>query len=237
MALAACLWRATVIMMDGIATVLEPSVELPYIQDVFSIDRRWFVLQTAPQAERKIEERTAHLGNPIYVPIAKTFRAAALGRSSGPIVERSLFPGYAFVNLPAKDPPFAFYLDDEPYGLPACDIAGYVFPASNSLPIGGVAFVSNNGRPEPLQPGVIEDLKAREAAGEFDETGLSEDGRYVIPRWIKRAKTIRIKDGPFVGYCGSICRSVNSKIVSVWVTIMGATRLIDMPIAFIERFG
>lgn len=209
---------------------------LPFVDDVFSIKgRSWFVLVTAPQAENKIAERTEHLGNPVYVPVARTFRPDKVGRVLNHVAERPLMPGYAFVNLPNKGAPFAAYVDDEPVGLPACHTAGYAFPASSGLPIGGLSFVSDNGRPRPLAPGVIEDLKAREAAGEFDDTGTTDDGRYVIPKWLKRAGSVRITAGPFIGFCGSISRVLNSNIVSVWISIFRRTSLIDMPIAFIEK--
>jgi transcription antitermination factor NusG len=226
--------------MPDAATVQAADAVLPYVEDVFTIDsprRRWYVLVTAPQAERRVQERSEHLGNPVYVPVAKTFRADKPGRLTNPVSERSLFPGYAFVNLPVANPPFSAYVDEAPAGLAAITTAGYAFPASSALPIGGIAFVSNNGRPEHVEDDVIARLKKREAAGEFDETGLTDDGRYTIPKWIKRGKTIRTIDGPLVGYHGSISRAINSKIVSVWLTIFGRTTLTDMPIAFIERYG
>lgn len=183
-------------------------------------DRLWYVLITDPQAERRVQERTKHLGHEVYIPISKTFPARRQGRlAPSPVIERPLFRGYAFCRLPTLNTPWSSYVDDE----------------RTISPVGGQRFISNAGRPAPLAPGVIEDLKHREAAGEFDETALSDDGRYVIPNWIKLGKTVRVIAGPFAGFIGSISKIINARMVSVWLTIFGRASLVDMPLGFIEK--
>lgn len=208
--------------MDGIATVLEPLADIPFIEDVFSIKRQWFVLVTEPQAERRVKERTEHLGNEVYVPVARTFPTPRPGRlSASPIVERPLFRNYAFVHLPIMNTPWSAYVDDE---MTAC-------------PVGGRGFIKNNGRPEPLSLDIIEDLKAREVAGEFDETALTENERYVIPNWIKEGVRFTVVGkNPFFAHGGSIIEAINSKLVACWIHVFGTTTRTTMAIVDIRKY-
>lgn len=210
-------------------------------------DRLWFVLTTEPQSEFRVQERTEHLGNEVYIPIARTFAPQRrVGRIAAPApVAIPLFRGYAFVNLPTANPPFRDYVDSELINAPPQSVEfweGGVLKkvevrSGDDARIGGVGFISSNFRPAPLAPGIIEDLKAREAAGEFDETALTENERYVIPNWIRQGERFTVvRSGPFFAYGGSIIEAINSKIVACWIHMFGTTTRTTMAIADIRKF-
>jgi transcription antitermination factor NusG len=181
--------------------------------------KAWFVLMVGPQSERTVQARAKEFGIEVYFPVSRRFDTALRERKGvSKIIERPSMPGYVFVDMPLVDAPFALFDPD----------------AERSI-TGAIRFLANGGAPEALAPAIIDDLKQREADGDFDETARTENGRYKIPKWLKEKTVVRIVEGPFRGFTGRIDHVVNEKTVALWVQLFGRISLMSLPLAFLRK--
>lgn len=205
----------------------------------------WYAVMTAPQSEQKVRKQAEERGIPAYVPMMRTF----LPRDARQEVLKPLMPGYAFVDLSPDAPRFDIFAPDKvdmdrPSELPDNVFSGYVADqARPSLsPIRGcLGFVLWDGAPLALRgprtnpkgefiQGDIEDLRIREMGGEFDLTGRTANGRYVIPKFITIGRLIRFVAGPLLGFSGYICNIISDKVVGIDLGVLGE---INTPIEYI----
>ncbi len=173
----------------------------------------WYVVMTAPQSERKVCQQAVDRGFDAYVPMMRCFKPS----DPREVIDRPLMPGYGFVSLDDAAPRFDLFQPD---------------PLQSAVePIRGCrGFVLFAGSPEPLAASVIDDMRAREARGEFDLTGRTENGRYVIPKWVKPGRAVEFIDGPFKGRVAWICKTISDKIVGVMIEMFGGKVPLNTPI-------
>ncbi len=182
----------------------------------------WYTLSVVPQSQARVCQRAKELGITTYVPMSRTPPVVRkFGRM--PVVQaevRPLMPGYVFVLLSAADPRFhLFHASAEP----------------QEAIRGALRLLAGPNGPMAVSEAVVADMKAREAAGEFDLTGLSENGRYIVPRWVARDVPVQFVDGPFRGLFGTIVKTIGKSLVRVAVTIFGRVSEVDAPMDWVRR--
>ena len=180
----------------------------------------WYVAMVAPQCELKVRDQTIDRGFGAYVPQMRGFKP----KDPLSVVTKPLMGGYVFVDLDDVAPRFDLF---QPDSLVTAQI-GPLQPVQHCR-----GFVLWAGSPGPVAASVIDDLKAREARGEFDLTELTENGRHVIPKWIKIGRAVEFVAGPFKGRIAYICKTISDKIVGVTFGFLGQDTKINVPIEYI----
>lgn len=71
--------------------------------------------------------------------------------------------------------------------------------------------------------------------GEFDFTALSANGRYFLPRWVKKGAQVLIVAGPFRSCAGVIERTVNRRSLELSVPFLARLSTMEVPLSLIER--
>jgi transcription antitermination factor NusG len=178
---------------------------------------RWYCVAVEPQHERSVRDRADDLSIEAYYPTGKR-----LIRRRGPSrarqlveVDRPAMPGYVLVRADGRFPAFRRALD-APDVVPHC-----------------LGFLSTEEGPEPIPGAVVDDLKARAEAGDFDQ--LAGDGRYRAPRWVKPGAKARIVAGPLKDKLAEVLRLTKRGYVAVWVLMLGGPRLIEAPLDWVAR--
>ena len=170
----------------------------------------WFVLRVASNKEsyvretllRKVQiENMTHLVGRILVPTEKT-KTVKGGKQR--IVESKLYPGYVFVEMRLEDdgriPQDVFFLIKETTGVGA--------------------FVGTAGRPPPMKEHEIEKMLLDSRKPEDQPT---------IKLVFSKGENVRIKEGPFEGYEGTVDELFPEKgMVRVLVTIFGRQAPIEI---------
>lgn len=189
---------------------------------------QWYVARIGGRVEA-IAQRAAEAGIATYSPISRLFAkppapgARRRAINAPAVIERPLMPGYLFVELDAAAPRFGLFAAD---GLSGA-------PGSPTAPIHGCrGFLMSDGAPARVAPAVIDDMRAREARGEFDLTG--KWGKVVVPRWVKKDAVVNFTDGPFLGQVGRISKMLSKFLVDVWVQLFGTTTLVSTPIEWLS---
>lgn len=163
----------------------------------------WFVLRVASNKEssvqqtllRKVQiENMTHLVGRILVP---TEKVKTIKGGKQRVVEKKLYPGYVFVEMRLEDdgriPQDVFFLIKETTGVGD--------------------FVGTAGRPTPMKQHEIEQMLLDSRAPE-DEP--------VVRLSFEKGESVRIKEGPFEGYEGTVDELLPDKgKVRVLVTIFG----------------
>lgn len=205
----------------------------------------WYVLCVAPSSEQSVAKRAADRGFESYCPMMRTFDT----KKPSIEVTRPLMPGYLFINDPLFDI-FApdYFEGDDVNSLPPNVYRGYVADCARPAPApirGCRGFVLWEGAPARVRasrelsdgtiiPGVIEDLRQREDRGGFNFTGRSENGRYVLPKWIRRGRRAEMIGGPFAGFFGVILKTINSKMIRILAFIFDRETPMDIPIEWVQ---
>lgn len=174
-------------------------------------DACWYVVAVEPHAENAVSTRASCLDIATYFPVA---RRVAMRRRRLEARTAPAMPGYVFV---AGQHFSAFRRDlDGPEAVPHC-----------------IGWLSGSQGPEPVQPPVVEEIKRREAKGEFDSS--ERIGKYWAPRWLKPKAKVRITDGPFKGVAGEVWRMTGARKVAIFILMLGAPTLTECPIEAVSR--
>jgi transcription antitermination factor NusG len=179
-------------------------------------ERSWFVLMTEPSRDKAFRDNATEAcpEHEVYYPILREF-AYRPKRLSAPreITERPAMAGYVFVNLPAQQTAF-----------------------QQILAIRGCRGFLGGDSPLTVQSDIIDDIKRRESAGEFDATTKYRSKSY--PKWCYLGSPVSIKAGPFSGLGikdAAIAKIINSTFISVTFTFLRQPREIGMPLAYLEK--
>lgn len=203
--------------MSNETTQPTAATEQPVKTDLISGDepiRRegmdWFVLRVASNKEssvretllRKVQiENMGHLVGRILVPTEKT-KTIKGGKQK--IVETKLYPGYVFVEMRL-----------EPDGRIPQDV---FFLIKETTGVGD--FVGTAGRPTPMRAEEVEKML-------FDSRRPDETP--TVKMEFRKGDHVKINDGPFVGYDGTVDELMPEKQrVKVLVTIFGRQAPIDL---------
>lgn len=148
----------------------------------------WYVVHTQPGAEFKAAAHLQRQGYKTYLP---RHRRLVRHARRADMVLRPLFPRYLFV-----------------------DVDREVMPWRPILSTQGVANVVRScDEPVAVADTVIETLRHREVAGDFDRTG---DVRRLEP-----GDSVRIATGPFADYIGRLVEAFGDERVCILFEIMG----------------
>lgn len=196
-------------------------LELPMIEDVYTIgpkaERKWFVVVTDPQKERSVCDDLRRDG---IEPFAPLIRSAIIRKGKKRIVSRQLLPRYVFAGLPQPQPPFRVVLEAH----------------------GARELLGRSGSPVEVPACVVEDLRRRDAEGEFDETepatkkGYGKEPTKRKWKWVKPGAWVRVVKGPFASFNG-IVEEVDAgrKRAKVGMSIFGRVSPVELEFDQIEQ--
>jgi transcription antitermination factor NusG len=175
-------------------------------------EQSWYVVAVEPQTERMVKARSDDLQVESFYPISRKLVFRRKGRE----VERPAMPGYVFVRIGAdRFASFGRHLERAD-GVDHC-----------------LGFLGDEDGPEAVGDAVVEALRARQRAGEFDQ--VRRDGRYLVPRWLKRGARVKVIAGALKGTIGDVWRLTRQGSVAVWVTMMARPTLTELPLDWIAR--
>jgi hypothetical protein len=80
-------------------------------------------------------------------------------------------------------------------------------------------------------------MREREACGEFDLTGKSEDGRFTVPKWARRGALVEFIEGPFAKFLGSIVKVRSATMLRIGVEFFGRAAEVDVPLDWVAWRG
>lgn len=195
-----------------------------------SVDRTaaflWYTLSVIPQSQARVCQRAREIGIETYVPMSRTPpMVRKFGRKRVTEAEvRPLMPGYVFVSLSGLNAPFGIF--DPRHGSEALR--------------GSLGFISCEQGPESqrwpmaISEAVIEDMRLRERNGEFDLTGLSDDGRHRVPKWAKRDSIVQFIHGPFESFYGRVVKALSTILVEVEANIFGRKSKVCVPLDWVR---
>ncbi len=184
---------------------------------------RWYILYTAPRFEEKVAARLGKEGLGTYLPMASDWRwPSPLAKKRGKKrerVERVLLPRYLFVSLP-------FCEHRTPFGVvTAVD--------------GALSFVSNAHGPLEVRGEAVEEIKRREARGEFNRTRLHRlrNRAFVTPRWVRAGAEVEIQGGALASFVGKIIAVLPQERVEIETFLFGTARKAVVDIDQIAEIG
>lgn len=202
----------------------------PHPDSGHAVDRTapflWYTLSVIPQSQARVCQRAREIGITTYVPMSRTPPALCkFGRQRVAEAEvRPLMPGYVFVSLPSLNAQFGIF--DPRHGSEALR--------------GSLGFISCEQGPESqrwpmaVSEAVISNMRAREAAGEFDLTGKTDNGRGFVAKWVRIGAWVEIVDGPFADRSGVIEEVLSSTLIKVGMHIFGSVTPITAPLDWLR---
>lgn len=211
-------------IVEDRATSSNPDFKL--IDDAYEItasDKSWFVVTiqpnvAAPERMRRFVERQ---GCKAYWP--RSVRVVSRGnggRKRDVVLVKPAFASYALVHLPQRScdgggPPFGALTGDE----------GQFYGVGR--------FVEFGSGPMSVPDVLVQHIFSQENEGIYDETVFKRTKRVSkLPEWVEVGAMVRIVDGPFASFPGTIEEVDEEKSrVRVAVAILGRISPVDMELA------
>lgn len=157
----------------------------------------WYVVHTQPMAEQRALANLVRQGYEAYLPLYRRRRSHARRVE---LVQRPLFPRYLFVRFDPKVDHWRSILG--------------TFGVSGLVRIGDV--------PIPVPSGIVEDLRANQAARSFDDE--------IAPaRKLAVGERIRVLAGPFSDLVGKFQALADSERVIVLLEMLGREVRVRLP--------
>lgn len=175
----------------------------------------WYVVEVEPRAEEAVTKRARDIAATAYYPSGKHIVRRGRTRVIECGVTKPAMPGYVFVYGSSHFANFRREFD-APDAVPHC-----------------LGWLNGPDGPEPVDARVVDDLKQREADGEFD--AALREKRYWAPRWLRAGAKVRITAGAFKGVMGEVWRLTKQRRVAIWVTMMGSPKLTECPLECVAR--
>lgn len=198
-------------------------VKLPWVEDVYTIgpvavpaERKWFVVVTEPAKERSVCDDLRRDGIEPFSPLV---RSLAFKRGRKRILTRPLLPRYVFAGLPQPLPSFRAILDVD----------------------GAREILGHSGSPVELPRAIIDDLRRRDADGEWDDTQRQAKGYGREPaarqwKWVKADALVCVLSGPFKHFHGIIeAVDAGRKLAKVGIAIFGRVSPVELQFDQIEE--
>jgi transcription antitermination factor NusG len=209
---AGVLWEQEKRRLAAIATARALCAQRAAIRTVANavLAERWYAIYTAPRAERKArDDLTRALGLSMYVPLERLHGSRHNHRHhSRLVIERALLPRYIFAK---------FDISRIDYGR--------IRESWNVVDI-----VKMGGIPRFVPTQLVDGLHRREAAGEFDWTVPKPDQ----PPPFLKDDPVRVLEGPFAGFLGTIAGMRPHDRVAVLVSLFGRSTATELPIDAVE---
>ena len=178
-----------------------------------------------------------------YYPVGAQLVRAKSGKSHS--VNRAVMPGYIFIfhdprlqlDLFTRDPGYR----EHPTSMVDAEIADAVaFQARPTVhPVNGsLGFLQRSDGTGPVRVGeeIVDELKAREKAGDFDDT--VKIGRAYVPRWARPGHRVRIVHGPWKAMGAHIAKIVtvrSNATLLIETAFMGQASVVSCPLAWCEK--
>lgn len=168
--------------------------------------RRWFCVQSHPQAERWADENLRRQGYETFLPVHDVRVRDRVTRTMTHIVERPYLPGYLFVR---------FDRDRDSWG-PICHTRGVKR-----------LFMSTGYRPVPVPESYIADLilEAPDRRILRADAGKGEN---------LTGEHLRISEGAFAEYEG-LCAAGEKERVRMLITLLGREVAVDVDRRIVEK--
>jgi len=148
----------------------------------------WYVVHSRPHAEAQASEHLRRQGYTVYLPVERACVRHARRREW---VQRPLFSRYLFVAVERAATPWR--------------------PIMSTVGVAGV--VKSGDVPVPVPIGVIDALRERERAGEFD--------RQLAADRLKPGGVVRVADGPFADRVALLSKASGAERVCILFDMMG----------------
>lgn len=170
-------------------------------------EARWYVLRVAPRCEKAVNNalEEARIGR--WLPLWKRPQPRRGGRNGAPPppAEVVIFPGYIFVRV----------LNRPQSWLALATIKGVL------------SVLGSGEHPVPVADGII--LKLRDLAA--DPVAVQE----VLAPTLKAGERVRVKDGPFASFPGTLTCLLDGGRASVEVDIFGRLTPVDLELARLSK--
>jgi len=182
-------------LQDDAARAPERAPDLPMS---FQPGKRWYVVYTNIKCEFRAEKGLLAKGYDVFLPRAKRWIRHARRKKEQvvPLLPRYLFVGFD-INLMAW------------------------YEIRNTDGVEGV--LSNNSIPVAVPAAAIEDLRAMQEIGVFDET--TEVLR------LKEGDQVRMVKGPFAGHLCTLKSARGKKRVEVILSLFGRENVLSLPLS------
>jgi len=149
---------------------------------------KWYVVHTQPNAEMKASAHLRRQSYEIYVPLCRRWRRHARKRE---LVLRPLFPRYIFVRFDTRSERWR--------------------PILSTVGVSGL--ICNGDKPVSVPDDIIDDIRAAERRGSFD------DSRAVAR--LNPGDRVRIVRGPFADLAGQLQLLISADRIKVLLDILG----------------
>lgn len=170
-----------------------------YFRRPESLPKVWYVIVCNVNCEKRAQTGLQQKGFVTYLPVLT--KTVTLGRRKAQkAVDRPLFTRYLFVGSLEREMPF------------------YHLRSTNGVE----SIVRSDGLPMPIPGELIEDIMAREAAGEFDYTRQPRELKDV---GLEKGQAMEVVSGPFQGVTAKIRQLLPGWRAEVLIRMMGH----DMP--------
>ncbi|TPM33722.1 hypothetical protein FJ955_02990 [Mesorhizobium sp. B2-2-2] len=170
------------------------------------IESPWVVVRSKPQLEREAEHEITTRGMVAYCPVYR-YEFKHHRHKNWIVREFPLFRGYLFMRSDHIDW----------YKLTRCKAVLSILRSVGGEPIG-------------LAPSLIEEIRARQAAGDFDM--LRVHGELVKP-----GQKVKVLEGPLAGLESVVETVRNGKAVNILVSIFGRQVETKVPLEILVRKG
>lgn len=188
-------------------------------------NNNWFVVQTNPQCEKKADGELRRAGLRVYLP-KRSYEVKDRQRHSEPALRwRPLLIGYLFVRFPDVlldrhgNPPFGI--------VRACQgVKGFV-KVANEL-----------GEWEPIgvPDQAVADFMRRQRRREFGRPAVVNPKKRLadLRKTFRRGSTVRVTDGPFATFLGSLERLNADMTVELELSIFGRPTKMRLSVSDVE---
>lgn len=170
-------------------------------------EARWYVLRVAPRSEKAVDSALGEARIGRWLPLWRRPQPRRGGRAGAPPppAEVVIFPGYIFVRV----------LNRPQSWLAMATIKGVL------------SVLGSGERPVPVDDGII--LKLRDLAA--DPVAVQE----VLAPTLKPGERVRVTDGPFASFPGTLTCLLDGGRASVEVDLFGRLTPVELELAKLSK--
>jgi len=183
----------TIPIKDNLQTAFEHVSSEPLVPASFPCGNAWYVVYCTIKGEFRAKLALEAQGFTVFLPVEKKWVRHARRRSHA---IRPLFSRYLFVRFDINR--------DHWYAIKRTD--------------GVEAILTNDSIPVRVPGSIIEDLRAAQAMGVFDQTVKELD--------LKEGDQVRIASGPFKHFVARVQEAKSRKRVDILLQLFGSERIL-----------
>ena len=194
--------RMTAPLKDNLSTALDGLAGEPLVPASFPCGDAWYVVYTTVKGEFRAKLALEAQGFTVFLPVEKRWIRHARRRSHA---IRPLFTRYLFVRFDINR--------DHWYAIKRTD--------------GVEAILTNDSIPVRVPASIIEDLRAAQAIGVFDQT--------VKELNLKEGDQVRIASGPFRHFVARVKDAKSKKRVDILLQLFGSERILQFSAEMLRK--